>query len=240
MCSQKDGRKPTAAKEKKARILLFEPWNFVQPGGLGISNYYQEKLFTQNKKHFMMLFWQGSYSETLLKQDKLPYEVLSKDLYNKTKLTYAEFLKKLENSSWIPLPAEVYIEEFSRICKKNNINTIITPAWTCLPLLKIIAKKLNIKLLLLRHASLNQELSWELNRNLSFLRGIDGFIGGNPEITEYIKKANTTHKLGIKHFTTVTPFWNINVCSFLLKKVKKTTLREGLTLILIILYCFAP
>ena len=192
------------------RILLIEPWPWIKAGGLGINNVNQARLFNEHGYYFITLFWQGLYSEALFNHEQLPYEVFSHDLHMQLSYPYEEFLTRLQ-SGWVALPDEVFQHEITKVCAKHSINIVITPRWEDVILLKKIANKIGIKIIFVRHASIEQDFI-KSKYSVSAIREIDGFVGGNTEIAQHVQQENSTKKLNIKNCVAITPFWDQDKC----------------------------
>lgn len=174
------------------RILLIEPWFWERPAGLGISNLYQAQIFQEHNYPFIVLFGKGSISEKYFTEMNLPHALFAMHMNNDANYVPINRIKK----------------EVLSACKKHAIDIVITPRGDDIPELKEMAKKLPVKIIFVRHASREQDAQF----NFDLIAGVDGFVGGNPDLVEHVQGLNKTFDLGIKHIAGITPFWDQQAC----------------------------
>lgn len=173
-------------------ILLIEPWFWDKPAGLGISNLYQAQIFNEHNYPFLTIFGKGSISERYFKELHLPYDVFAMNMNNEANYVPISKIKK----------------EIMIACKNHEIDIVITPRGEDIPELKKLALQVPLKIIFVRHASKEQDAKF----NFELIAGVDGFVGGNPDLVAHVTELNSTYNLGIKNITGITPFWDQKKC----------------------------
>lgn len=190
------------------RILIYDPWFLTIACGPIISNFSQSKIFNEHGNFLLMLFIEKTFNEKLYKDCGLPHEIIwLKKINAYYKLDNDTFYKNMCNGVAY-LPQKILKKEIIRVCKKHEINIVITMRWQDLPLLKEIAQDLPIKIIFYRHASLQED---SLKDNTKTLEGIDGFASV-PNVTEFITIENNLHNLDIKNIISTAFFWDEDKC----------------------------
>jgi glycosyltransferase involved in cell wall biosynthesis len=164
----------------KANILLFNGWLWHLPGGGSNHFLYFHKNYPlfNNEYHFELLSAQGTFVATEAQKLGLSCHTFS------------------------PFPLQEQTA-FS-LCRNNNINIVTFPYWVDAQMLKRVAQKTPLKLVLVQQGMVAQELK----NNIEQLRGIDAIVGHNQEIVDYFVWANNTYNLGIKRIENIAPCWD--------------------------------
>lgn len=176
------------------RTVIVEPWFFLHRTGLGVQNIHQARTFNDNGYSCAIVCSKNSFTQQLCKQHDLTCYFFKKELSER-------------NSA---LPVSAIKREIELLYKDYPFDVLITPRYEDCAQLVTLAKDKKFKLICARHASFEQDKKVDMR----LLKGVDAFVGGNPDITAYVKRENERLQLGIRCCATVTPFWDQDACLF--------------------------
>lgn len=175
----------------KPNVLLFNSWLFHLPGGG--SNHFLFFHKVASEGGFMMstelLTGEGSFQV-----GEAARLGLSCNVFEKWKAKEHDILK---------------------IYKKKQIDFVTLPYWHDLEMVKNVAKKVPMKVIFVMQGTVPEDLK----ANIDVLRGVDGIVGHNQDMTDYFTWANKKYNLGIKKIATIAPCWDEDRIEHALKSI---------------------
>ena len=163
----------------KPKILLFNGLKWHLPGG-GINHFlYFHKNYAKYEKMY------GTELFT-------PENTFAQTQAAKMGLSYNTFRFPLDE-------AQAY-----NVLVKNQISIVTFSRWEDFAVLKQASYRYPVKLVLVQQGSIDQNIM----KNIQALRGIDGIVGYNQDITHYFMWANAYYNLGVKKIATIAPCWD--------------------------------
>ncbi len=167
------------APKSKPKVLLFNGWLWPLPGG-GINHFlYFHKNYAKYEKAYA--------TELFTPENTFPQ-------------TQAAKLGLSCNTFRFPLDEwQAY-----NVLAHNEISIVTFPRWEDFAALKQASNRYPVKLVLVQQGTIDQNIM----NNIQALKGLDGIVGHNQDMTDYFLWANRHYNLGIKKITTIAPCWD--------------------------------